>query len=112
MSGYAEMRCGPFKLFDLARFPHRGREAEAHDLLFFASPESRHQENARSDAGFTQGDRFVERSDSQPAGSCLFKRSCALDRSMAVGICFYDGANRNPDLDVPLEDSEVVPQVG
>jgi hypothetical protein len=31
---------------------------------------------------------------------------------VAVGICFYNSANRDPDLDVPLEDSEVVPQVG
>jgi len=50
-------------------------------FFFFAPPESRHQEDARPNAGFPQRNGFIERSHAQPARSFFFQRPGVRQRT-------------------------------
>src|SRR5579862_606062 len=100
-------RSGFFKQIDLFRFPNRGREFEANQFLFFASPETSEKENAAANSGFAQRYGLVERSNSEPGGPLLFQSPRALDGAMTIRVGLNDSADGYVPTDVLLNCPEI-----
>src|SRR5208282_544645 len=106
----AEGGRGPFEQFDLSRFPNCWSQSQANDFLFFTAPETGHQQDASANASFAKGNCLIERSHAEPVRSFLLECPRALDRAVAVGISFHDGANRDPRTYVSLYGAKILPQ--
>ena len=104
--------CRGFERFDVPRFPHRRRQAQADDFAFFPAPEAGHQKNVRANAGVAQGNRFIERSHAQPLCAFGFERARALDGAVAVGVGLHHRADGNARSHVLLHGAKILPQRG
>ena len=112
MPGRSGSRSRLLQNLDVPGFPDGGRQMQADDLACFLAPESRHQQNVRSDACLAQRDCLVQRGHTEPAGSLRLKGARAFDSAVAVGVCLYYGTHGHARAHMFLHRAEVLPQGG
>src|SRR5579885_1664426 len=78
---------------DMPWLPHCGRETQANYFALLAAPESRHEEDVGANAGLTQRDGFIQRSDAEPARTLCFESPRAFEGTVSVGVCFHHGTD-------------------
>ena len=83
-------------------FPDRGSEILGDDSIFFALPDSGHEQDAGLDTGATQRQAFRGIGHSQPPSAFGFERARALHRAVAVTVGFDHRANGDSGADVLL----------
>src|SRR3954464_11718665 len=95
----------------LARLPDCGSQLQANEVLFFAAPETSHQKDASANTGVTQWDRFIQRSNAEPARSFLLQRLGTFSGAVPVSVRLDNRADGDARTDVPLDHAEVIAQV-
>ncbi len=103
-------RCGILQRLDVPRLPYRGSEPQAHDLAFFAAPETRHQQNPRLDTRLAQRDRLIERCNAQPLRAFRLQSARAFHGTVAVSVGFHHRAHGHPRSCMFHNRAEVLPQ--
>src|SRR5579871_5614075 len=110
MARYSHANRGLFQQFDLRCLPYRRRQIEAHNLFFFASPETGHQQNAPANASFAKRNGLIERGHPKPAGAFFIERARAFDRPMPVAIGLDDSANGYTRSEMLLYGAKILAQ--
>src|SRR5579859_5849687 len=116
MNGYCRRRVsclmefarGIFEEFNVAPIPHRWCEIVLDDGLLLAMPKAGHQQDVSANSVVAEQNALIGRTHAEPRTADLLQGTRAFDRTMTVGVGFYDGADSRLRLNVIGNGAKVV----